>query len=150
MGKFKQATFGCFGILGVLMGLAGIVLLVLSIMGMFYSENELDKKRAEYSEYSMELEEYEADTLKQARYTEICELIDKAEADGDSLRMGELQDSLEVYAPPTQRGVIGFNIAAAFLMIPAAGGVVMMVVGLILAVVFYYLWERGKGKKVKG
>ena len=144
MGKFKQATFGCFGIFGVLMGLAGLVVLVLSIGGMFYSENELDKKRAEYTEYSMELEEYEADSVKQARYQEILDQMDRAEESGDSLLAAELQDSLRVYGPPEQRGVIGFNIAAAFLMIPAVSGVVLMVLGLVIAVVFYYLWERGR------
>ncbi len=154
MGRFKQTSFGCLGVSGVLMGLAGLVMLLLSIGGMFYSENELDKKRAEYSEYSMELEEYEDDSVKQARYQDILDQMDRAYANGDSLLAGELEDSLRVYGPPERRGAIGFNIAAAFLMIPAAAGVVLMVLGLVIAVVFYYLWERernnGKnGKKEK-
>ena len=81
MGRFKQTSFGCLGVSGVLMGLAGLVMLLLSVGGMFYSENELDKKRAEYSEYSMELEEYEDDSVKQARYQEILDQLDALRRD---------------------------------------------------------------------
>ena len=123
------------------------VLLVLSIGGMFYSEKELDKKRAEYSEYSMELEEYEADSMKQVRFQDILDRMDQAVEKGDSLLVAELQDSLRVYGPPERRGVIGFNIAGAFFMIPAVAGVVLMVLGLLIAVVFYYLWERERNRK---
>ena len=143
----KQASFGCLVVIGVLMGLAGVVLLVLSIGGMFYSEKELDKKRAEYSEYSMELEEYEADSMKQVRFQDILDRMDQAMEKGDSLLVAELQDSLRVYGPPERRGVIGFNIAGAFFMIPAVAGVVLMVLGLLIAVVFYYLWERERNRK---
>lgn len=146
MGKFKQTSFGCLGIFGVLLGLAGLLILVLSIFGMFASEQELDKKRDQYAAYEQELEEYEADSLKVARYGEILLQMDEANENGDSLLMSELQDSLAYYAPPEQRGVIGFNIAAAFLMIPAATGVALMVIGLVIAVVFYYLWERSRRK----
>ena len=127
MGKFKQTSFGCLGIFGVLLGLAGLLILVLSIFGMFASEQELDKKRDQYAAYEQELEEYEADSLKVARYGEM--------------------DSLAYYAPPERRGAIGFNIAGAFLMIPAVAGVVMMVLGLVIAVVFYYLWERERKRR---
>lgn len=147
MGKMKQTSFGCLGVTGVLMGLAGLVVLLLCIGMMVSSENELDKKRAEYSEYSMELEEYEDDSVKQARYQEILDQMDRAYANGDSLLAGELEDSLRVYGPPERRGAIGFNIAAAFLMIPAAAGVVLMVLGLVIAVVFFCLWKRERKKQ---
>ena len=147
MGKFKQTSFGCLGIFGVLLGLAGLLILVLSIFGMFASEQELDKKRDQYAAYEQELEEYEADSLKVARYGEILLQMDEANENGDSLLMSELQDSLAYYAPPERRGAIGFNIAGAFLMIPAVAGVVMMVLGLVIAVVFYYLWERERKRR---
>ena len=146
MGKMKQTSFGCLGVTGVLMGLAGLVVLLLCIGMMVSSEKELDKKRAEYSEYSKELDEYYADSLKQKRYNEILDQMDRANERGDSALTVALQDSLRLYAPPEQRGVIGVNIGAAFLMIPAAAGLVMMALGLVIAVVFFCLWKRERKK----
>ena len=68
-------------------------------------------------------------------------------SDKEEYLMMDLQDSLAYYAPPERRGAIGFNIAGAFLMIPAVAGVVMMVLGLVIAVVFYYLWERERKRR---
>lgn len=147
MGKMKQTSFGCLGISGVLLALVGLILLLLSVFGMFATESELDKKRDQYSEWQKELEEYEADSVKQARYDEILTQMDQANAKGDSLLMGELEDSLACYAPPTQRGVIGFNIAGAFLMIPAMAGILLLAVGLLVALIFYYLWNRERKRK---
>ena len=130
----KKSGNGCMKVLGILMAVIGIGGVLLCIFGMFASEESLNRKRAEYSEWTKEMMAYEEDSLKTARYAEFENLMIEAEQTGDTLKAAEMRDSLELYAPPPQRGVIGFNIAGAFLMIPLVLFGIIALVGIILLV----------------
>ena len=128
----KKKTSGCLTIVGAVLGAAGLLVLLLCIFGMVASEEEMDRNRELYSESQAAIDAYYSDSLMQTRHDEFNRQFAEAEAAGDSLRMAELQDSLDVYAPPMQAGHIGFNIAGAFLMIPAVVAFVVMALGVVL------------------
>ena len=130
-----KKSSGCITIVGVVIGIGGLLLLVLSIIGMFVTEAEMDHNRELYAQSSEAVDCYYNDPEMSARYEEILEDMDAATAAGDSLRLVALQDSLEYYSPPSMQGNIGFNIAGAFLMIPALVGLLMAAIGVLLLVI---------------
>lgn len=135
---------GCLAVSGAIIGIVGLGILVFSVIGMFYSESVMDRNREQYAQWQEKEEAYYADSVKQARYADICNMMDEAEQRGDSLALEELSDSLELYAPPTREGSIGFNIAGAFLFIPALIGFVMAIVGAIMFAVSLGLRKKHK------
>lgn len=131
----RKLGVGCLAISGIIMTVIGICGVLLCLFIMYDSEKSLDRKRAEYSEWSKEMQAYEEDSVKTARYAELDSMMTEADLAGDSVTVVELRDSLALYAPPPQRGVIGVNIGAAFLMIPLAACAVIALIGMILLVI---------------
>lgn len=140
----KKFGVGCLTVSGIIMTVVGVLGVLLCLFIMYDSEKSLDRKRAEYSEWSKEMMAYEEDSVKMARYAELDSLICEAELTGDSIIVAELKDSLALYAPPPQRGVIGFNIGAAFLMIPLAVSAVIALIGIILLIIGIISWRKSK------
>ena len=140
----KKFGIGCLTISGIIMTVVGIGGVISCIVGMVASEESLDRKRAEYTEWSKDMMAYEEDSVKTARYAEIDSLMNEAELAGDSLKAAELRDSLELYAPPPQRGVIGFNIAGAFLMVPLVVCGVIGLIGIVLLIIGIVMGRKAK------
>ena len=126
---------GCLLTTGILIAVSGAVVLLISIFGMIWTENKMDQNREMYSQSRMEIDEYYDDTVRVARYEEILLEMDSVYQTGDSVLYEQLKDSLEIYSPPEARGHIGFNIAGAFLLIPAIVGGILLCIGAIIILI---------------
>ncbi len=129
-----RKSFGCLTVAGAFTALVGLFLLVFCIVMMVWSEAKMDQNREMYAESTSALEEYYADTLLTARYSEILDEMDVAEEMGDSVLYAQLSDSLELYSPPLLQGQKGFSIAGAFLMIPATVGGILLCIGALILI----------------
>ena len=143
-----KKTSGCITIVGAVIGIGGLLLLALSIIGMFTTEEAMDRNRELYAQWEQEMEAYYADSVKQVHYQEVCDRLDKAHEEGDSLLAAELESQLVELSPPEKEGNIGFNIAGAFLMIPALVGLLMAAIGVMLFIIGYMGGRKKKIDKV--
>lgn len=127
------------------MTIISVLFILLCILLTIDAEDKMDENRAEYAASSKEYEDalmaYEADsTHLHAEYQRIQALIEKAEAEGDTLLAETLADSLVLYDEPLwePRGHIGFNIAGAFYIFFAVCALVPLVIGLLLLIYYWY------------
>ena len=132
---------GCLKDFGWLLTVGSLLFIVICIAMIFEGEKHMNELRAEYSastkEYEDALEVYRADSVHiQAEYQRLLEEIEKAEAAGDSVLAEELADSLTLYSEPLwePRGVIGFNIAAAFFVFFALCALIPLLIGVIILI----------------
>lgn len=140
-----RKSVGCLIVAGTWTAVIGFVILVVSILGIVWTEKEMDHNRELYAESRQELDAYYEDTLRVARYNEFSEQWDRANEAGDSALCAELFDSLDVYGPPPSYGHIGFNIAGAFFLIPAIVGVAVLCIGLLLLLIgFIMRWRENR------
>lgn len=147
--KSVKKPNGCWHHAGCLLTMVSTLLIVLFVNLIFESEEELDRKRAEYSAYSMEYEEameaYEADSANmKIQYQRIADEIEAAKARNDSTAVAALEDSLKCYSEPEwePRGVIGVNIGAAIYLFFALVMLVPLAIGIML--LLYYRHRKRK------
>ena len=147
--KSAKKPNGCWHHAGCLLTMVSTLLIVLFVNLIFESEEELDRKRAEYSAYSMEYEEamraYEADSANlKVQYQRITDEIEAAKARNDSTAVAALEDSLKCYSEPEwePRGVIGVNIGAAIYLFFALVMLVPLAIGIML--LLYYRHRKRK------
>lgn len=140
---------GCWKFFGWLLTIVSAMFIVFFVSMIFYSDEKLDKKRAEYSAYVKEYEEamnaYEADSAHlQAEYLRIQSEIELAEEQHDSARVSMLQDSLVYYGEPEwhPRGAIGDNIGGAFFLLFAILMLIPFGIGLLMLI--YYCYKKRK------
>ena len=146
---------GCWKFCGWLLTIVSALLFAFFISMIFYLDEELDKKRAEYSAYEEEYEEamkaYEADSAHlHAEYQRIQSEIELAEEHHDSAQVAMLQDSLVYYGEPEwhPRGVIGDNIGGAFFLFFAILMLIPFGIGLLM--IIYYGYKKRKWRSHKG
>ena len=142
---------GCWHYAGCLLTIVSTLLIVFCVYLIIESEEELDRKRAEYAASHQEYEEamraYEADSANlKVEYQRIQAEIDAARARNDSTAVAVLKDSLKCYSEPewTPRGVIGVNIGAAFFAVFALAMLVPLAIGILLLI--YYRYRKRKWK----
>ena len=140
---------GCWYHAGCLITIVSTLLIVFFVYLIFESEEDLDRKRAEYAashqEYEDAMKAYEADSANlKAEYQRILAKIDAAQAHNDSLAVAALNDSLKCYSEPewVPRGAIGVNIGAAFLAVFALAMLVPLAIGILLLI--YYRYRKRK------
>ena len=140
---------GCWHHAGCLLTIVSTLLIVFCVYLIIESEEELDRKRAEYAASHQEYEEamraYEADSANlKVEYQRIQAEIDAARARNDSTAVAALEDSLKCYSEPewVPRGAIGVNIGAAFFAVFALAMLVPLAVGIIL--LLYYRYRKRK------
>ena len=135
---------GCQNIAGWLLTVGSTLFILLCILMIFHSEDKMNDNRAEYAaaneEYQQALEAYEADSARMKKaYNRLEILIDKAEQQHDTTLAEALRDSLALYAEPefVPRGAIGFNIGGAFFLFFALCGLIPLIIGILLLVVYH-------------
>ena len=140
---------GCWKLFGWLLTIVSALFIAFFISMIFYLDEELDKKRAEYSASTAEYEEamkaYEADSAHlHAEYQRILSEIELAEEHHDSAQVSLLQGSLVYYGEPEwhPRGVIGDNIGGAFFLFLAILMLVPFGIGLLMLI--YYGYKKRK------
>ena len=148
IGNIKKPN-GCWKHAGCLLTIVSTLLVVFCVYLIYDSEEELDRKRAEYAAYHKEYEEamkaYEADSANlKVEYQRVQAKIDAARARNDSMTVAALEDSLKCYSEPewVPRGAIGVNIGAAFFAVFALAMLVPLAVGIIL--LLYYRYRKRK------
>ena len=148
IGNIKKPN-GCWHYAGCLLTIVSTLLIVFCVYLIIESEEELDRKRAEYAASHQEYEEamraYEADSANlKVEYQRIQAEIDAARARNDSMTVAALEDSLKCYSEPewVPRGAIGVNIGAAFFAVFALAMLVPLAVGIIL--LLYYRYRKRK------
>ena len=142
---------GCLKAFGNMLTFGSLLFIAFCIYMIFYSEERMDERRAEYTastaEYEEALEAYNADSVHmKAEYQRIEEAIHRAEEKGDSALAESLSDSLMLYSEPLfePRGAIGFNIAGGFFVLFAACALVPLLIGIVIL-----LYCRHRNRKYK-
>ncbi len=155
--KSVKKPNGCWHHAGCLLTMVSTLLIVMSIYMVFYTEEEIDRKRAEYTASEMEFEEamrvYEADSANmKVQYQRIKDEMDAAKARNDSTAVAALEDSLKCYSEPewNPRGAIGVNIGAAIFIFFAIVMLVPFAIGILLLLYYRYRkrkWRAGLDNK---